>query len=273
MSNKKTTVLLNEEPKTEKSTETLPLFPPTISDPSNVLNSKRYMKGLIGYQSPQEIFAPVFELLKKLNCKISLQGDSIVKNQNEDGTENIAYGRLNITARYEISEEIFYEIGVLAAFDLGIPKLKIYRGARTSACLNLNIWGADDIQKFDVSQGIEISSVNNYIRSISIKIAETKKFVDDLKAVKIPQENLATIIGLLTLKTIEGKTANGINSITSAINLLTDEKSKYFYKQENFNAWLLYNSLTEGYNEKVSFFDIPEKSFQTFKLIKNICLS
>lgn len=242
-----------------------------LTDEQKVLNSKRYIRsGYLTYASPSEILKPLFDVIPE-GAKISIKGSHEIANQNEDGTENIAFGRFMAILHYNINSEISYEVGLMAALDLGKPYLKIFRGARVHACTNLSIFASDDIVKFKLGNGFNQEIIQNYITSVSAKIEEVKEIVTRLEALTIAPEAVEQIVGAMLKKTIEDKTYNGINSVTSGTQLLLSADSKYYYKQENFNGWKLFNAFTENFS-KTNFFDIPEKTRDVYQLLKSICL-
>lgn len=244
----------------------------TVIDEQGVLHSKRFMKGALSFQSPEEFLSPLLPLLNITGGQLILTGDSEVKNQNTDGSENVSFGRMNLVAKFEIDqdEDIWYEIGILAAFDLGSPKLKVYRGPKTRACLNLNVWGTDDVVKFDISSGINTEVVRNFAASVQEKIAESQSIIRNMKAIKLSPVYTQTIVGKILMQTSAENSANGTSAILRAVNLLNNKDSRYFHKQEDFNLWKMHNALTEHFAEKVNFFDIPEKTKESYRLLSEI---
>jgi hypothetical protein len=240
-----------------------------IKDTGNILNSKRWVTGNVQYPSPIEIFTPMYDLLKSTGGELAVAGEDEVKNAEANGNENISYGRMKLTAKYKIDTELFYELGFMVALNLAHPKLKIYRGAVTSACLNLNVFGSDDVVKFEIANGFNMEIAQGYIASVVNKIKQAAERVKEMKAVLIPQDKLERIIGKMTLETIEDKLPHGVTVITQAAGMFVDKNNKYFAGQDNFNAWLLYNALTENNNKK-SAFDIPEKSLSTYELVSSV---
>ena len=244
----------------------------TLQDDKNIMQSKRYVRGIVEYMSPSEILDPVLQLLRQTSGKLMLTGSNELSNANADSTLNVSYGRLNLVARFEIDAEVFYEIGVLIAYDLQIPKIKIYSGAKVSACMNLCIFQADDVVKFDITNGVNLQLVQTFLSQLTDRIAHVSQVIQRLKAVQISPEAMDTIIGRMLIKTTEKKLAHGTTAILSGLDALTDERTKYYYKQPGFNGWLFYNAFTEYMEKRVNFFDIPDKARDIFKLIAEDCL-
>jgi hypothetical protein len=244
----------------------------TITDTQNILQSKRFVKGGIEYKSPLEILEPCIKLLSTTGGNLHLTADKEQSNANQDSSINRSFARLNLVSHYEIDSEMFYEIGVLIAYDLQIPRVKVYRGIKVAACTNLCIFKSDDMVKFDISAGINEEQVQAFIIGLTEQIAEARRIVQRLKALPITPETMQNIIGRMMLGTKEQNLMNGTTSILRAVDLLTDSKSRYYYQQRDFNAWQLFNSFTEYFGEKVNAFDIPEKTRDTFHLLKGICL-
>jgi len=235
-----------------------------LMDTENVLTSKRYVKGALQFITPAELLKTTLEIFEKEDCNVIIKGSEAVKVAEEDGTENVSFGRVNLLANYKIDEEISYEIGILTAFDLSSPKLKLYRGAKTNACLNLNVWGAEDIIKVDVSNGINLTILKGFIEQIGEQVKKSRELVDTMKAKKLLPEQVPTLIGDMLFKTISEKYVNGTTTIVQAAQHLTNPESKYYYKREGFNYWDLYNAFTENFNARIALFDIPEKSAAIF---------
>lgn len=241
-----------------------------IVDPQNVMQSKRFMKGALSFQSPEEMLSPVINLLNSTGGEIEIKGNNPVEMQEKNsGIILTSYGRTSITAKINFDEEISYQIGVLTALDLGKPSMKIYRGHNVNTCLNQCIFGAEETVKFDLSQGINEEATQNFINNWKEKAKKSAEIIQALKGRIIEEKEINFVLGSMLKKTIEEKTENGINSITSATQYLLNEKSKYYYKQKGFNAWHLYNAMTENFN-RGSFFDIPEKSRDAFKNVNEV---
>ncbi|MDF2188944.1 hypothetical protein [Paraflavitalea sp. CAU 1676] len=262
-------------PAVTSQAEVLPPAPAAIvlQDDQNVMQSKRYVRGIVEYMSPAEILEPVLQLLRQTSGKLILTGTNELTNANADSSLNVSYGRLNLVARFEIDAEVFYEIGVLIAYDLQIPKIKIYSGAKVSACMNLCVFQADDVVKFDITNGVNLQMVQTFLTQLTERIANVSRIVQRLKGVPISPEAMDTLIGRMLIKTTEKKLAHGTTSILSGLDTMTDDRSKYYYKQPNFNAWLFYNAFTEYMEKRVNFFDIPDKARDVFSLISENCLS
>lgn len=240
-----------------------------IKDPTNILNSKRWVTGQVQYPSPIEIFTPMYDLLKTTGGEIMIAGEDETKNAEANGTENISWGRMKLTAKYQIDQELFYELGFLVALNLQHPKLKIYRGAVTQSCLNLNVFGSDDVVKFEIASGFNVEIAKNYIGSVVERIKLAVDRVNEMKSMLISQPDLQRIVGKMTLDTIEEKLPHGVQAITQAAGMFVDKNNKYWAGQEGFNAWQLYNALTEN-NSKKSAFDIPEKSLSAYELVSSV---
>lgn len=55
-----------------------------VMDNDHVLSSKRYCKGLVEYQSPRDMFTPVYKILEKLTgVSMVVNGDLVVANAND----------------------------------------------------------------------------------------------------------------------------------------------------------------------------------------------
>lgn len=174
-----------------------------IQDQQDVLNSKRYIKGIMNFSAPSEILKPCIDFLASTGGSLRLSGEKEQNNANTDGTINISYGRLNLVTSFDIDETLKYEVGILIAYDLGVPKIKIYRGAKVSACLNLCIFSAEDIVKFDIGEGVNMESVQHFLADVVLKISKVREVVERLRGILIAPQNVSQIVGSMMLETVE----------------------------------------------------------------------
>lgn len=242
----------------------------SILDEQQVLTSKRYIKGAFEFRAPSEILTPVIGELSKLKLDITITGSQANANGNTDSTINKAFGRVMLHVRHELAEGLTYEMGVMYALDLTVPKAKIYRGIKVMACLNQCIFGADDIVTINLNNGKELDTVTSYIEEFAKRMKTAENLVRNLKAYKMNEEQVRRAIGDMIIKTVTDKGQTGTTTIMRAIEMLYDSTSKYFVKQEGFSAWHLYNALTEYFEKKVNFWDIPEKAYSTYSLIEHV---
>lgn len=227
---------------------------------------KAYVKpgSLINFPSPLSLAQSATEV-----SDLQYTGSMEVENKNEDDSKNISFGRFNMIKSYPIDDEITYQIGILHAFDLNKPIVKVYSGIQVSACLNLKIFKADNIQKFDFTNNSQggMESVKNYISKVEEEIENAKRIIKFLKSVILTPQETYTLVGYLVTKVTEEKNICGTNAIQKGVELFTKKDSVYYYKNEGFNAWLLLNSFTEYYTNKTELLDIPEKCLNLYLLI------
>lgn len=240
-----------------------------LLDKDNVFTSKQYVKGITSFPTPHNLLNPLLPILQDTGGTLELVGEDKVENRNEDGSGNISFGRVNLTAKYAIDPELKYSVGVLAAYNLTRPVFKIYQGVEVSACTNLCVFGADQIHKFEASEGFNIDIVRSFLADLSGKIQRSIEVVNRLKAAAIQPSQIPEIVGrmLLASQDKEKKFTNGVTSVLDATRLLTDTSSKYFFGQPGFSQWHLYNAMTESFAQKVSFIDIPEKTRDAFAVM------
>lgn len=245
----------------------IPIF--QLQDEKNVLQSKSFKRGGVTYDSPSALLQPVLNSFYNFpSLELTLTGENENTNVNADGSENTSFGRLNLVSKFEIDDNVFYEVGLLAALDLGTPVIKIYRGAKVRACLNLCIFSSEDTVSFKLADGINHELVGAYLASVVAKIQEAKDIIQGLKGVLIAPELLPQIIGGIVLDSSKKEATNGTNSVLNGIRLLLDSKSKYYHLQNGFNAWDLFNAFTEYFAPKCSVFDIPEKTRDMYKILR-----
>lgn len=238
-----------------------------IHDKDGILQSKRYVKGAMEFRSPADNLNPLIDLLRPLNCEITVEGSGDVTNANDDSSINRAYSRTMLKVKRTIDEELSYEMGVMFALDLGIPQVKLFRGVKVNACLNQCIFGADDLRKLNVSSAMETEVLTKYVADFNAHLDAVQQRVRTMKATFLTEPQVKERIGEMIVACTIAKRPAGTTSILRSIELLFKATSKYYVKQDGFNEWLFYNSLTEDYNRKIDFFDIPEKSFDAYRLV------
>ena len=235
---------------------------------SEILNSKGYVKGMINYPTPNIILDGLMNI-EEQRFNILLKGDYEVININDDGTENISFGRLDLQYRMNLDEMHSYTIGLIIALDKGKPIAKVYSGMEVKTCLNLCIFGADQVNKFDIStnpEGYKIFFQDEFKR-IEAKAREYKAIKRALENTHFSQEEVHKLNGALLYNILENNGIAGTNPLINAIKLQT-EKHSIYYSKDGLNAWLFYNSLTEYLAQKVHILDIPEKALNIFATLK-----
>lgn len=249
-------------------------LPSLIIDEDGILQSKRYVRNGMQFSTPTEFLQPIINIVGQFeHTELVLTGENKTENANADGSINISYGRLNLVTKFNVTDELFYEVGLLIALDLGQPKIKLYRGAKVRACLNLCIFQKDDVIEFKITDGVSLEMVQTYLTSVAAKISEVNRIVSSMKEIIILPSQLEQIIGHLVVNTKNNNTKNGTSSILSAVDLLLDDKGKYYYKQPNFNLWLLYNACTEYFGGKTAFFDVPEKTRDFYLMLRDLLMN
>lgn len=224
---------------------------------------KGYVRGETAFPNPQT-------LLSKLdNASVAMYGSEKVTNINEDGSKNVSYGRLIMEQKIQLDELTSYTVGMIYAFDTNKPIIKLYSGALVKACLNLCIFQAESILKFDYLNNPSgaVESFKIAAAAIQEKAQEAKRIIDNLKEIHFTYEIIKKVNAELLHRITGEKAISGSTAILNGIKLQEDEKSRYFAKVNGLTAWDYFNSLTEYISDKASPLDQPEKVYQLYKFI------
>lgn len=183
----------------------------------------------------------------------------------DEGTEalNTSYGRFLITARmpkaYD-TEEAGSKIGMIVALDNQKPIMKVFSGKDVFACMNLTIFGADDLFSQDLTANIGsiYAKADDYAIKMSDSLGLFRKQVDALKAMTFKGKDLDEIIGKLIKYSLKFPKL-GTNPVMGGVKDLLDSKSKYALKEGITDGWNLYNAITENI-KKADIADQPLKT-------------
>ena len=132
--------LISSPASTDDATETL-------------LGSDAWTRGGVRFPAPRSVIEPTMEHLNRAGLTFQAAGryqQARTVVDRDTGDEHTAYGRWCVEYRINPSGDglaIFDTIGVMVATDLAAPKIQVYRGPVVASCLNLSIWGADDLRK------------------------------------------------------------------------------------------------------------------------------
>lgn len=241
-----------------------------------LLNSKGYQKNYSNFPTPKELFKPLLDNRTKNFKEFDLhtiEGSYPTINVNDDETENISFGRMHLSKKFFIDEELHYKVGVIFSFDKNKPIVKIYEGVHVNACTNMCIFGADQIHKYDISTNPEgyISDFKRCFENITKKIETAKNIIAYLKGIRLDQDTVHKMNGAILSHSFLNKDVAGTNPILNGIKLQNVKGHKYFCDQDNdTTAWNYYNSMTEYLDEKINVLDIPEKALSIFQPLKKI---
>jgi hypothetical protein len=232
-----------------------------------IINSCGYVKGL-EYEAPRDLLAGTLEIEPE-KFEISLGGAKEQISINDDGTENISFGRVNVMYTFKLSEDMQYNLGLIVALDKGKPIAKIYSGMQVIACMNMCIFGAEQVQKFDIlTTGMSYQEIfRNEFKKIEEKVFKGKQIIKWLKEIFISEEEINEINGFILMNLTREKGIAGTNPVLSAIKDQCNKSSKY-YAKNGLSGWMYYNSLTEYLEPHVHILDIPEKALNLFSVIR-----
>jgi len=226
-----------------------------IIDLKDLENSKIYVNPkseIYNFKHPMDYLG--FFLEKFPNSIIKVEVGSVNKEQTDE-SENTAYSRVIVQAKLEQSlalQDTYFdfleqEIGITYALDTQNPAIKIYRGARVTACTNGCIFGATNVDqvllKSDLSKVVE--STERYVDTQieHIKLLEEK--VHTIQEQSLTRDELNTFIGNSLFYSKINKHL-GVNTVLGVVDLIQDNKNPvYSLKDEKINKWTLYNAYTE----------------------------
>tara|TARA_B110000503_G_scaffold142181_1_gene238148 strand:- start:2551 stop:3450 length:900 start_codon:yes stop_codon:yes gene_type:complete len=263
-----------------------------------ILDSKTYVgqNSRVRYDSPLEMITPFLDVVTPIrdsigmDLTINLDASNPVTNLNDDDTENTSWGRvrcevvlngeINIQATHPAlidarsTAEGFREvIGFIYAFDLGVPEVIVYHGSRATSCLNLMIFGAQKVRKFNYAQdGVEAAhgEVINYLRNAGEEIERQRAFIQRLMNTYWSADQLHLNIGkMLTHVTL--KNTFGQAALISAVKDFNDPKGKYTLNENGgMTAWNFLQALTQYVTDKSYINVSPIKTFQITDYIQRL---
>lgn len=244
----------------------MPLINPLVIDDNGVLQSSSLIKNGIVYPAPAAVINPIIAMFGNAS-EIRATGENEIEIVSAD-VKYTAFQRFNVIAKFQVDEEFFYEVGVLFALDLQVPKVKVYSGPVVRACLNLSVFGSDTLAKFDLTSNSMLDTVAVCVQTIAHRMTEARNTILKLKSVSLTPEITEKFIGAMSFNCVSSRSQFGNNYFNEGVKLLANDKSKYYYKQENFNAWLFYNAFTENI-KKSSIFDMADKSKDFYSMVLN----
>lgn len=257
---------------------------------SAILHSKTYVgqNSRVRYDSPLEMITPFLDVVTPIresigmDLAIKLDASNPITNLNDDDSENTSWGRVrcevvlngevHIQATNRLllgvrsTAESFKEvIGFIYAFDLGVPEVIVYHGSRASSCLNLMIFGAQKVRKFNYAQdGVEAAhgEVINYLRNAGEEVERQREFIQRLMNTYWTPDQLHLNIGkMLTHVTL--KNTFGQAALISAVKDFNDPKSHYALDGNGgMTAWNFLQALTQYVTDKAYVNVSPVKTFQ-----------
>lgn len=241
-----------------------------IFSKQEILESKAIKRGdSTTYPAPHEFLKGLMNIEEEIyNINLHCSHDNITVN--EDETENISLHRVMIDYKFKIDTKTDYKLGLIVSMDKGIPVAKIYMGMQVHACLNMCIFGAEQILTFNLKD-----KFYSFVESFKSEFKNTQKRVKKAQAIKKGLENInfthekcKLLNGAILEKIIRDKTPAGIQAVINGIKLQSKKGDKY-NSENGLTAWMYFNSLTEYLNEKVHPLDIPEKALDLFQCLKD----
>lgn len=240
---------------------------------TEVLDSKTYVKsnGGIDFKSPRFYLEPFLEVMEKNNIEYRIKTNNAVINQNnEDSSENIAYGRVLVESRIGDNIPGFSSvIGVIYALDLQKPVIKIYSGENATACTNLTIFRADRVFTQNLFEDFSDTyrKAKTFLESKSEEIDHFRRTYKQLTDTILPTDELNRVLGFLLRSSAESKL--GTTPVVQAASRLDDPQSIYFAQKEGTSLFNVYNAITQSITNSKEFLDKPNKTVELTEMVLN----
>jgi hypothetical protein len=239
---------------------------------NEILTSKAYARPNRLFLSPSQYFKGLLDIEKeKFNITVCATDEEI--SINDDGTENLAFKRLDLRYQFDIDAEHKYKIGLLIALDKGKPIAKVYGGLQVTTCLNMCIFNAEQIHKFDLDVN-QFGYVEFFKAEFKRKEEQIKRSLlikDTLKSIHLTKERITLLNGAMLEAVLhkDNHSLLGQNPIINGIKLQL-KKDSIYYNEKGLNAWLYFNCFTEYLDIKVKPLDIPEKALEVFTILHKL---
>lgn len=231
-----------------------------------ILNSKIYYKenAMVNFKAPDEYINPFLKLWEGLELRI--RGKKAVINENKDGSQNIAYSRVNIEA---ISSKLVinndgklinseYVYGMIYALDIDNPVIKIYRGTNVISCLNLMIINSACIHTFDLINNfnVAVDFMQNYVNSEYADRVIIEKMIET----KIARDKYDKLMGRLLHNSI--KNGLGTSVVVHIAKEAVNRKSAYYeiLNRDYVSLYDIYDAGTYYLSNIGDFKENPNKS-------------
>lgn len=230
-----------------------------------LLDSKIYVKqkGGITFKSPDNYLNQFVDLVAPFgpDYTISTAAESINANDDAEGTENVAFGRVVVqaklpTAKYSLLEHDTV-IGIAYALDIQKPFLKAYVGRNAWACTNLSIFNADHVFEASLLNNTDpvYDKVKAYIDGLDAGLEKWKAVIERLQSTQYDQKQLDEKLGFMLRKSLK---ANFTTGIISAAKDITNHKSPYAMKGETTSAWNVLSAVTQYVTDKTDIVMKPD---------------
>lgn len=199
-----------------------------------------------------------------------------VVNKNEDGTENISYGRVILEARSSTLEKgREREVIALALnFVNQLPYGMGGRGSKQTICANMNIMGSSCLRQFpmtaDFSQCYE--QLKEWGENAEQHFEEVLRIVNELENDVWDINTLYRNLGK-TLHLVQGnKYRMGTSELNEAAALMLDHPtSMYAVRDDHTTALNFHNVLTDVISREQKYIDsILPKSFSAYEIIREL---
>ena len=246
-----------------------------------VLASKIYVKegSAIQFRSPRQYLQPFVD---NINTRMS-NGSSVITpfkvsvsgtvvNKEEDQTRNEAFARVLLEARLPASYDVrnhYCTIGILYVLDIQKPFVKVYMGRKASACLNLCIFGAEEVYQQELTGNAE-SVYEKAIEFVTLARetqVEFERKVGILQDAILDQHQIDEVLGYLLRKANINKV--GTSAIIYGMKELYNPKSIYSVEEGvGTNAWNVFGSMSQYITDKTDIMDKANKTLQLAELFQ-----
>lgn len=237
-----------------------------------LFDSKHYVKNEMTFPSPKQLVEPFFAAtgLDGEPVEVEIQGE--VKNENEDETVNIAYPRFAVKIDFGPDDNLpgyTSNIGMIVALDVSKPIVKVYSGQSVQTCMNLCIFGADEIFTQDIFSDrlVMWNKVEDWKRLKNEQIAHYKEIDRLLNTTFLDSKAIDQKVGDLLRR---GRNSIGMNNISNAVKMIDNPSSQYAVEADGtiiLNK--LYNALTYSIGGSVDLISRPNKTLSLAEILLN----
>lgn len=231
-----------------------------------ILNSKIYYKenAMVNFKAPDEYISPFLKIWGNLELRV--RGKKAVINENKDGSQNIAYSRINIEAvssKLVINNEgkiinSEYVYGMIYALDIDNPVIKIYRGTNVVSCLNLMVLNSHCVHSFDLINNFNVAV--EYMQSYVDSFYADKVVIEKLIDTKIDRTGYNELMGRLLHNSI--KNSLGTSVVVHIAKEAMNKKSVYYeaLNKDKVSLFDIYDTGTYYLSNIGDFKENPNKS-------------
>lgn len=238
-----------------------------------VLDSKIYVKegSAIQFRSPGQYLKPFIDNIRDVSTQFRVSASGVVVNKEEDQTRNEAFARVLLEAKLPAVFNVgghYCIIGILYALDIQKPFVKVYMGRKAFACLNLCIFGAEEVyhQELTGNAASVYEKAFEFVDMARKTQVEFERKVGILMDTTLDQHQIDEVLGYLLRKANINKV--GTSAIIFGMKELYNPKSIYSVNESETSAWNVFGSMSQYITDKTDIMDKASKTLQLAELFQ-----